>query len=509
MKQLTTIYSNLILMLLSLVLLLSCGGSGSGNNQPLPVEGTIISQFSFLTANNPELPADLVLNIDGQTITGRISVNISVENLIATFAHNGSQITVNGQIQNSGTTANDFTQILTYTVSTSDGRQQNYTLDLTRFTGLPVIYLRTDGNLPIESRDEYIYGDVEVDGGRNFNDFPDSGMKIRGRGHSTWGVHPKKPYQMKLSDKAEFLGMPEDKKWIFLAEYSDKTMLRNTIAFEMGYISNLDWTPLSRFAEVYVNGEYNGTYNISQKVEDKANRVNLGGTGYLLEIDQLERLDVDDVYINTNSFVLNIKEPDLLWHDDQYQYINNLINEFETALFSDHFTDPLTGYGNYIDLDSFIDWFLISEITKNVDSQFYSSIYLNVMPGGMIKMGPLWDFDLAFGNVDYADSRYAEGFWVKYNPWYNRLFQDPAFVEKVQQRFIHFMDNMDFILDKIDSHANYLQWAQQENDNKWQTIGIYVWPNPMVYNTYQGEVDHLKNWYVRRMNWLQTALNNL
>jgi len=465
--------------------------------------------MSLVAMNLVAKTGDMKPDLDGVMISGRINANISVDNLVATFVHDGSQVTVNGQAQNSDSTANDFTQILAYTVNTSAGRQKNYYVDVTRFTGLPVIYIHTDGNMAIESKDDYIYGDVEIDGGRNYVDLPNSSMKIRGRGHSTWGVHPKKPYQLKLSDEAEFLGMPADKKWIFLAEYSDKTMLRNTIAFEMGYISKLDWTPLSKFAEVYINDEYNGTYNIAQKVEDKSNRVNLGGTGYLLEIDQLDRLDADDVYFYTNRFLLNIKAPDLLWHDDQYNYVDNLLNEFETALYSDNFKDPMTGYGNYIDLDSFIDWFLISEITKNVDSLFFSSIYLNVMPGEKIKMGPLWDFDLAFGNVDYADSRYAEGFWVKDNPWYNRLFQDPAFVAKVNERFAYFMDNREYILDKIDSHATYLQWAQRENNNKWRTIGIYVWPNPVVYNTYQEEVDHLKNWYVQRMNWLQTALNNL
>ena len=119
---------------------------------------------------------------------------------------------------------------------------------------------------------------------------------------------------MKLSDKSAFLGMPEDKKWLFLAEYSDKTMLRNTIAFELGYMSNLDWTPAGEFAEVYLNGEYNGTYNITQKVEESDNRVALGDTGYLLELDQLDRIDPDDVYFEstvTERFIINIKEPDL------------------------------------------------------------------------------------------------------------------------------------------------------------------------------------------------------
>ena len=124
-------------------------------------------------------------------------------------------------------------------------------------------------------------------------------------------------------------------------------------------------------------------------------------------------------------------------------------------------------------------------------------------------MGPLWDFDLSFGNVDYADSQYAEGWWVKYHPWYQRLFQDPDFVTSVTNRFQFFMQNQDFILERINNYAAELRWAQQQNDDLWQTLGIYVWPNPVFYDTYQEEVDHLKSWYVNRMNWLDAAFEGL
>jgi hypothetical protein len=303
--------------------------------------------------------------------------------------------------------------------------------------------------------------------------------------------------------------MPEKKKWLFLAEYSDKTMLRNTVAFEMGYLSNLDWTPKSQFAEVFINDEYNGTYNITEKVEEGGNRVDLGDTGFLLEIDQLDRQNADDVYFYTGQFLVAIKEPELQWDDQQYQYIESYINEFESVLFSSNYTDPINGYAKYIDVDTFVDWYLISEITKNVDSRSFSSIYFNVIPGEKINMGPLWDFDLSFGNVDYADSQYAEGFWVKSNPWYVRLFRDPAFVEKVKTRFAYFRQNQNLIMDKIDMHAESLQLAQAENDDKWETLGVYVWPNPVIFDTYDEEVAHLKNWYETRMAWLETAINDL
>ena len=645
-------------ILIMMVFASGCGGGGGGSSLPSEPPAAqlapVISTFSFLEENNADLDADVPLTINSGSITGRIPTNISVTDLIASFQHSGSSVSITSIDQQSGSTANDFSTILTYTTSGSDGQTTDYQVDLTRFTDLPVVYLTTDFYAAIDSKDDYVQGESSIDGGRHFDNLAPVEMKIRGRGNSTWYLHPKKPFQMKLSDKAEFLGMPNDKKWLFLAEYSDKTMLRNKISFEMGYISNLDWTPQGRFAEVYINDEYNGTYNITQKVEESDNRVPLGDTGYLLELDQLERLDSDDVYFEsviTEKFLVNIKEPNLERNSSEYVYIKTLINDFENAMLgsttmtsyfavsettSDNvwdvnlsqtmtlvpnseyrvsfkakssidrtmiaglglYHDPWTnvgepvslttawqtftltqtttdfgddqsrvlfdmggdqggevwiddvsvltadgvelvtngdfqsgessweggaasgsnitsypsgaeGYAEYIDIDSFVDWYLISEITKNVDSMFFSSMFLNVMPGEKIKMGPLWDFDLSFGNVDYADSRYAEGWWVKYHPWYERLFQDPDFVDRVKVRFAYFKDNQDFILDKIDTYAQQLQWAQQENDNKWQTLGIYVWPNPVFFDTYQEEVDHMKAWYVDRMTWLDNAITDL
>jgi hypothetical protein len=638
-------------------LLSGCGGGGgsSAPTQPpvaqLPPSMTL---FSFKASENEGLDIDLTMSELNGTFSGRTLTNVSSKDLIASFEHNGSSASIGDAAQVSGTTAHDFTDLVTYTITGSDGQTTSYAVDLTQFTALPIIYLQTEYYAAIDSKDDYISGDTWIVGGRDFDDFDLAEMKIRGRGNSTWGLHPKKPFQMKLADKAEFLGMPNDKKWLFLAEYSDKTMLRNKISFEMGYISNLDWTPQGRFAEVYINDEYNGTYNITQKVEESDNRVALGDTGYLLELDQLSRLDSDDVYFEsvlTDKFWVNIKEPSLERSSSEYAYIKTLINDFENAMSgstsmtsyfavaettsdnvwdvnlsqtmtlvpnSDYivsfkakssidrtmivglglYHDPWTnagepvslttawqtftlsqttidfgddqsrvlfdmggdqggevwiddvsvltadgielvangdfqsgeasweggaatavnitsyangsgGYAEYIDVDSFVDWYLISEITKNVDSMFFSSMFLNVMPGEKIKMGPLWDFDLSFGNVDYADSRYAEGWWVKYHPWYEHLFQDPDFVGKVKVRFAYFKDNQQFILDKIDAYAEQLQWAQQENNDKWQTLGMYVWPNPVVFDTYQEEVDHMKSWYIDRMDWLEAAFDNL
>ena len=258
-----------------------------------------------------------------------------------------------------------------------------------------------------------------------------------------------------------------------------------------------------------LNGFHSGTYHISQKVEAGADRVDLGETGFLLEIDQPDRLDPDDVYFETNEYLVNIKEPDLTFDDEQYNLISSHVNEFETVLFGSNFADPDRGYAAYIDVDSFVEWFLVNEIAKNVDAMWYSSIYFHYVPGQKIKMGPIWDFDLGFGNVDYADSRYSEGWWVRWNAWIDRLLADPAFADRVKLRFAYFKSQEPQLLAQIDEWSQLLQYSQAENDGIWGTLGSYVWPNPVVYDTYDEEVEHLKNWLQERLAWMESAVEQL
>jgi spore coat protein CotH len=490
----------------------ACGGRGGDSPAAPPVlqqPAPQLLNFAFRSQDNSELDSDLYLIINGAAVTGRLPTNSPVNGLVATFEFEGETVSIDGVTQNSADRPNDFTQPVALTVTNASGDIANYTVDVTNFTGLPIVYLATEGGVSIVSKEDYVPGTIRVDGWRLYDSIPEVTMEIRGRGHSTWFVHPKKPYQMKLSDSSEFLGMLDNRKWLFLAEYSDKTMLRNRLAFELGHLSNLDWTPDSRFAEVYLNGFHEGTYHISQKVEEGVDRVDLGDTGFLLEIDQPDHLDADDVYFETNEFLINIKEPDVAFNDEQYNLISSHINEFEAVLFGADFADPDGGYAAYIDVDSFVDWFLVNEIAKNVDAMSYSSIFLHYIPGQEIKMGPIWDFDLAFGNVDYADSRYSEGWWVRWNAWIDRLLADPVFADRVKQRFAYFRTQEPYLLSQIDQWSQMLNYSQAENDDIWGTLGSYVWPNPVVYDTYDEEVEHLKNWLQERLAWMETAVEQL
>ena len=383
-----------------------------------------------------------------------------------------------------------------------------------QFTGLPIIYVNTNG-VAIDSKEDYVEGVASIIGGENYPDLVEAEMKIKGRGNSTWwqgGVWGKKPYQIKFDDKTEVLNIPKDKKWVLLAELSDKSLIRNKISREMGDISRFDYVPKAEYVELFINDQHAGTYLIGQKVEESKNRVNVGDKGYLIEIDQTNRIDEDDVYFTTDGWskfpsnLFNIKEPSLELNSSEYNLIKNHIIDFEEALFGDNITDANLGYRAFIDLDSFIDWYLINEICKNQDAATYSSIYFNYIPGEKIKMGPLWDFDLAYGNVDYSNATYPEGFHIKSNPWYKRMFEDPYFNSLVKDRFLYYETNLDMLLNKIDLIEKYLEKSQQKNFEIWPILGQYVWPNPVYYDTHHEEVEHLKDWIEQRMTWLKTWL---
>lgn len=381
-------------------------------------------------------------------------------------------------------------------------------------TGLPVVFINTVSSLI--NKEEYVEGSVSIFGGENFNDMIETPIKIKGRGNSTWlqgEIWGKKPYQIKFSNKTQVLDLPKDKKWVLLAELSDKSLIRNKISQEMGKISRFDYVPKSEYSDVYLNNSHIGTYLITQKVEESKNRVNIGDNGYLIEIDQIYRVDRGDVYFKTSLWsdypdnIFNIKEPEIEIDSDKYNLIKNHINSFESILYGENFTDPISGYRNFIDMPSFVDWYLIHEISKSVDAAYYSSIYFNYVPGEKIKMGPIWDFDVSYGNLDFNTSAMGvAGFHVKKNKWFKRLFEDPYFHNEVKERFKYYEANKLELINKIDFFANYLEKSQEKNFELWPILGVYVWPNPVFYDTYIEEVNHLKDWIKKRMYWLKNNL---
>jgi hypothetical protein len=533
------------LALLSLVLLAGCGGGGNaGSGDPGaggPPGGATGVTFIGLNGTTPAdaalgqplevawmLPAGMsIASVKLEaTATAGPSSNPSVCNASAgALAINATSATITIPNTCSGKTVRDVQ--LRVIVESSAGQQTSAThayvapsstqgfLPLRH--NLPVLRITTDNDAPIVSREVYLNGQINLTPNATGNSVVVSATQIRGRGNSTWDLMPKQPYRLKLSDKHDLLGMPSSRDWVLLANYSDKTMLRNTVALELGRNMGMPWTPRGEFVEVYHGGRYLGVYLLMENIKIARDRVNIDELGeddvgaaeitggYLLEVDFRE--DGHTMFSASEHLPIVFQDPE----DPapaQEAYMQGYIDQLENALNSAGFADPATGYAAFIDVDSFVRWYLVNELFRNRDSNMWSSCWMYKPRGGKLHMGPLWDFDIAAGNINYDDAYLTAGWWVRDAPWFSRLFEDPAFVARVREIWNEIRaDQLPAMFQSITNRSAALQQAQLNNFQRWPILETYVWPNNRIPGSYAGEVDYLVSWLTARIAWMDTQLN--
>lgn len=438
-----------------------------------------ITSMRLLKSLNPSLPGDVELVLDAatQTFSATIGEYQRSMNLIATFEADGAdRVEVDGVEQQSGVTANDFRGDIRYTVYTGS-RKSEYTVRITNFTGLPVIFVETPGNQPITSKEDWLKeSTISIDGAGRFADMETATMSIRGRGNSTWGW-PKKPYNIKLDSKAEILGMPKHKRWCLLANYMDRTLMRNKVAYYLAEQTSLAWTPRCEYVELFLNGEYQGQYLLAEHVKVDKNRVNITEMeptdiagdavtgGYLLELD----FHFDNVWQwhTAHNVPFGVKSPD----DDelvpeQFAWIQNHIAEVEGVIYGEEFKDPDSGYRRYLDEESFADYWLIYELTVNHELGNPGSVFLHKDRGGKIVAGPVWDFD--WGTFSYNASPAAQwGLFIQWAWWYDRLFQDDGFRATAAERWRVLKPKFMTALNYIDEQEAYIAVSAKRNFAMW------------------------------------------
>jgi hypothetical protein len=385
---------------------------------------------------------------------------------------------------------------------------------------LPVIQMTTQGGAPILDKTDYVPGALTITPGTSDpTDSPYNGtMQVHLHGHSTL-LMPKKPYKVKLNSKASLLGMPSNKNWILLANYDDKALTRNYVALELSKRLGMPWTPRSVFVELFLNGQYEGNYELTEEVEIDKNRVNITEMddtdnsgkaltgGYLLEIDGYQ--DEDFVFTTSIGVPFGLQDPDPAT-PEQSSYIQSYVQQSEDALYSSTFNDPTTGWPAYFDQDTLVNWYLVNEIMGNNDAAFFSSDYVYKDKNNpLLYMGPVWDFDISSGNVNYNAIVNPDIWWVGTNAsWYSRLFQDPNFTNAVIARWKQVKaSQLDTLPAFIDQTAAYLDQSQQNNFQRWPILSETVWPNSEVAGSYQGEVDFLKSWLTQRVAWMDSQFS--
>jgi len=393
-----------------------------------------IESFIFKSIHNPLL-WDIKCTVQANTITSLIPNITSASGFVPTIEGSFKDIEVDGEPQISGATAHDFNSIVTYKITSKEGKERYYDVKIQTYSGLPVVKIDTENKQAITSKTVYINGFVSISKTIDFDAGYEGAMQIRGRGNATWTSYPKKPFKIKLNEPSTILGMPANRDWVLLAEYCDKSMLRTTYMFELSKLAELPWTPRYHYVDVILNGSYNGTYVLCEHVEEARNRVNIDHDGYLIERNDLY-WNQEPLWFTTERSKINFtfKYPDtdeMTRGDESYNFIKNFMDDLETALASSNFTDPDEGYRKYVDTESFAKWYLVQEVLGNIEPNPY---YVLKSQTAKLQMYPVWDAEWSLGLAAMENNRWVPAPYVspveKYyrkDHYIGRMFEDPYF----------------------------------------------------------------------------------
>ncbi len=470
-----------------------------------------ITSFRFLKAKNPTLVYDVIAEISGDTLYAYTLAGTDITSLVPDFEYDGLEVRVDGTVQESGSSEQNFTGLVDYRVYTASGDTRTYTVKFAD-TGLPAIYLSTDGQ-PIPNREDYVVGSFRIVRGFGGAALHEGALEVRGRGNSTWGM-PKKPYRVKLEEAAPLLGMPSNRHWALMANYGDRSLMRNDIAFEVSRRLELEYTPRQQYAEFFLNGVYMGNYNLTEHIREGSNRVNIDedNGGYILEADGYAHQEPEH-FFTPEGMPITIKFPD---EDDitpdQRVFITDYYTAFEEVLFSDDFADPVNGYQQYLDLETFVNYYLVNEICGNPDLFWSMRMYKKSEQDPLIYTGPVWDFDLGFNNDNRLNDAVRKLMLTDAHAprqWIDRIATDPHFKQAVRERWNEVKgDRLENINAYVDQQATLLQRSQAFNFQRWDILSdpnIHL--NWYVGSTYNDYVGFLKNYLNTRISWLDGVIN--
>jgi CotH kinase protein len=340
---------------------------------------------------------------------------------------------------------------------------------------------------------------------------------IETRGHSSQ-LFAKKQYGLELRDRkgdgrdVGLLGMPADDDWVLSASHSDKTLMRNALAYRTARTVFGRYAPHTRYVDVVLNGNYRGVYVLTQKIELGAGRVEPDG-GWILELAFGYQASGERHYTSprTGRPLLYVDPDDP--GRRRARAIRADVVRFERALYGKRFRHPERGWRSRLESSAAIDYVLLQELLGNQDA-FHASSYFHRPAGGRIVLGPIWDLDIAMGNTTLDHFRTPPGWHLGKRPYIGRLYRDRGFVRGMAARWreLRAAGLRARVLGAIASDARRLRGAQARNFRRWPILGRYVWPNPVdprtgrYRPTWRAEVAYLRRWLVARIAWIDRAL---
>ena len=371
---------------------------------------------------------------------------------------------------------------------------------LTPGTGLRTLHINTPGGTGIYSKDYWTENctvRLMDDAGTVY--YENSAVSVKGRGNSTWN-YAKKPYTLKLPAKADLIGTGADKRWVLLANWMDRTLLRNDVAFELARRTSLEWTPHGEFVELYLNGTHLGNYWLGEKIKTGNSRLQ---ADFLFEMDtyydaQWRFYSSYGRRVNqwATGMPIGVKEPDDEDMTDELLYtLKNLVDQAERSIYT-----TALDYKDYLDVNSFVDWYLVHELTYNGEPNHPKSCYF-YFRDGRLYAGPVWDFDW------YTYQLNTSGLFIRNAIYFDALLSDPDFVSVLKSRWAQLKPSFQTIGSYIDAKAEEIRSSEALNWSMWPCTSSSVNGDERI--SFSQSVTRMKNALTQRISALDSAIGAL
>lgn len=526
------------------------------------VEDGLISEFVLMKETNPSLSFSVECNISGNEITALLPAGTQIHALVPEFTINADKILYGNSEIKSGKAAFNFTVPVELTVVKGNKRTKFTVYIMTLNTGLPSMSITTNDNQDILSKTEYKKCNVFAGGGNTANGNYSFGKnqsisgtaQIKGRGWTSWYYYPKKGYTLKFDKKQSMLGLPAHKEWVLSANFADRSLMRNAVAMELSRMLGAEAIMDVRFVDLWVNGIYAGNYQLIEKIEVSKNRIDIADfdsklapdkVGYIIEATGHNKpeefyqwtngVDVDrpskwvsigdhftydpisgDIFYSSpvyNGAIYTITKPSdtkltKLNEKKQLEYLNYIydyMNKTEAALKSGNYNQA----AKYMDMEAMAKWYIVEELAMNTDSKLHASCYMYKDAGGKLKMGPVWDFDLGFGNGKYANEKHINKTYLDETAWFKKLVSMPEFRAVAKKVWNNAKKKIPTLLDFIDDTAKLLNKAQAVNFELWSITDYadhtYAYSTEMI-TKYAGQVEYLSEFVEGRIAYMNRKI---
>ena len=375
------------------------------------------------------------------------------------------------------------------------------------YADLPRIVIETEDFTQIRDRETKIPAKLQIYG----KDTPESDileLTIKGRGNSSFTGTPKPGYKIKFEKKQELLGMPKDKEWALIGNSADKTLLKNFITYKLAGWLGDEYTPRSKFVELYLNRQYQGVYQLVETVKVGEHRVDIpkADSSFLLERGPTEHGD-EHFVVTEKGTTFGIKYPKDPSYSDT-QIIKGVLSEFENFLKDKD--DSFQGnheITDYLDFEDYLRYYWIQELSKNLDGAFRRSIFLTWQKGDVIRLGPVWDFDVAYGNWEADTLRTPTDWYIRNSGWNGFIFKREKYWQGATRYWKEHRDFLATFPDSISKYAAELAPATRNEFKRWPVLeNAENWTYKEAYDSYDEAVDSLNSWIKQRIEWIDNHL---